>query len=139
MASVATPLPPTGGPGGVNLDSPPPQPPQSSRRSLMDLKSPEQPTGGLGPDASNPAIMALQGLKLMEAGSQLLGSALPALAQPLTAIIGQLRQTVPQAMAESMGPPGPTSPPPAGPAAPPPTGGVTAPMAPPPTGMLPPQ
>lgn len=87
--------------GGM-LDSPPPQPPGGQKRSLMDTQQAQHSQAGLGAEAANPQIVALQGLAMMEQGTQLLSSALPALAQPLMALMQNLKQVVPQAMADQV-------------------------------------
>lgn len=116
---------PVGSEAGVTLDKAPPMPPASKRKSLMDLGGTQQPDGGLGPAASSPQIMALQGISMIEMGARLIASALPAIAGPVTAFVEQLKQVAPQALASATTggilPPGaPTGAPP--PAAPPPAG-----------------
>ena len=114
---------PASGPGsGATLDGPPSMLPQPSRRNLMDLGWGSKPEGGMGQEASNPQVMALQGVKLIEMGAQVLSASLPMLAQALQAFVQQLQVVVPQAMAQAVGgvpaagpQPGPPSPVPAAP------------------------
>ncbi len=82
----------------------------------------DQPKG-LGADAGNPQIMALQGLQLIEKGAQILAQGLPALQDSLGQVVAFVRQAVPQAMTGGNPMQVPA-------AAPPPGGGM--PMAPPP-------
>jgi hypothetical protein len=92
---------PAGGPSsGVTLDSPPSRPPGQSQSTLGWATNPE---GGMGAEASNPQIMALQGTKLIEMGVQVLSAALPTLAAVLQQFVQQLQQVVPQAMSQAMG------------------------------------
>jgi hypothetical protein len=93
--------PATGPASGVTLDAPPASPSQSS--SVTNLGWGAKPDGGLGPEASNPQVMALQGTQLMKMGAQVLSAALPVLAQILQAFMQQLETVVPQAMSQSMG------------------------------------
>lgn len=87
--------------GGM-LDSGPPQPPaRSANRSLVDTQM-SRGVGGLGAEAGNPQIVAMQGLALIEQGTQLLSSTLPALGPALGQLTAQLRQVVPQAMADQL-------------------------------------
>ena len=116
----------------TSLDGPPPLPTGGGGRkaTLMD----QQPKG-LGADAGNPQIMALQGLQLMEKGAQLLVQGFPALQDPLGQVVAFVRQAVPQAMTggnpmqvpAAAGPPGgggmPMAPPPP-PGGPPPGPGM---------------
>lgn len=129
---------PASGPGsGVTLDSPPGSPPSPDRAALMNLGWGSKPEGGMGAEASNPQIMALQGVKLIEMGAQVLSAALPPLAQAIQAFVQQLQVVVPQAMSQAVGgasaagsPMGPPSPVPMAPGAQPPPGvsGGAAPM-----------
>ena len=127
---------PAGGPASnVTLDSPPSMPAQPSRKSLMDLGWSQKPEGGLGQEASNPQVQALQGVKMMEMGAQVLSAALPSIAAPIMAFVQQLQTVVPQAMAQEMGlggaagaQPGAPSPVPPAPSQPPGAGGGGAPM-----------
>jgi hypothetical protein len=119
--------------GGM-LDSPPPAPPSRGGASLVDNQMSRTQGAGLGAEAGNPQIVALQGLAMLEQGTQLLSSTLPQLGPALGQLMAQLRQVIPQAMAdqlagiENAGAPGamgaagggmaPTAPPPAGAGAP---------------------
>lgn len=88
---------------GVQLDSPPPRPPGSQQRSMMDMQRESPPmTGGMGPLASSPQLMTMQGLAMAKQGFQLLSNGLPALAQLLTTTIMELEQIIPQAMADQV-------------------------------------
>jgi hypothetical protein len=80
------------------LNSPPGMPPGGQRKSLMDLAG-AAPDGGMGEQATSPQVMALQALKMMETGAQLMASALPAVAGPVIAFLDQLKQVVPQQLA----------------------------------------
>ncbi len=121
--------------GGM-LDQAPPQPPGGQKRSLMDTQQGAGSGGGLGADAANPQIVALQGVAMIEQGTQLLSSAIPQLAPALTGFVTQLKQVVPQAMADQISgvdstgagaaPPGPGGAPGGMPPGPPPQGGVPA-------------
>lgn len=89
------------------LDQAPPQPPGSQKHSLMDTQQSGSGSNGgrgagLGADASNPQIVALQGVAMIEQGTQLLSSAVPQLAPALTGFVTQLKQVVPQAMADQV-------------------------------------
>lgn len=112
--------------GGGSLDAPPSPPQAGSNTSSLGWAS--KPDAGMGPEASDPQVMALQGAKLIEMGAQVLGSALPQLAAPLQAFVQQLQTVVPQLMSQGMGG-GPASPSPV-PAQPSPMGpqGGGAPM-----------
>jgi len=79
------------------LNSPPGMPP-SRQGSLMDMAG-SAPDGGMGEQATDPQIQALQALKMMDMAAQLMASALPAIAGPVTAFVEQLKQVVPQQLA----------------------------------------
>ena len=53
----------------------------------------DQQPKGLGADAGNPQIMALQGLQLMEKGAQLLVQGFPALQDPLGQVVTSYEPT----------------------------------------------
>ena len=82
-----------------SLNSPPSGPPG---RSMSSLGWNAKPDAGLGPEASNPQIQALQGLKMMEMGAQQLSAAIPELAGPIQQIVQQLAAVVPQLMSQQM-------------------------------------
>ena len=80
-------------PSGVTLDRMPPSPPD--RKGTTGKP-------GLGEMGGSPALMALNGLEMVENGMQLVATALPqlgTLVQPMSMMIMQLRQAVPQALA----------------------------------------
>src|SRR5690348_746976 len=80
-------------PDGVTLDRTPPSPPD--RRG-----SPGK--SGMGEMGGSPGLMALNGLEMVENGMQLIVTALPQLGmlmQGMGAMLMQLRQAVPQALA----------------------------------------
>jgi len=83
------------------LDKAPPQPPGGRKRasSLMDSQNQSQ---GLGPEGGNPQILILQGLAMMEKGSQMLSGGLPQLGPALNGLMQNLKQVVPQAMADQL-------------------------------------
>ena len=83
------------------LNAPPGMPPAGKRGSLMDL-APGAPDGGMGEQATDPQVMALQALKMMEMGAQLLASSLPAVAGPVQAFVEQLKLVVPQQLASDV-------------------------------------
>jgi hypothetical protein len=56
--------------------------------------------GGLGAAASSPQARALQGMQLVEQGSELITSVFPSLAPVLGDFIGRLHQSIPQALAD---------------------------------------
>jgi len=87
---------------GGSLDTAPPMPPQPSRKDMMTLNWSQPPSGGMGPEAADPQVKALQGMQMIQMGVQLISVALPVLAAPLQALIGQLENVVPQAMADSV-------------------------------------
>ena len=82
----------------ASLDSPPASPPAG----MSNMGWGSKPDGGLGPEASNPQVQALQGVKMVEMGAQILASALPELAGPIQAFVQQLSQMVPQMMSQQM-------------------------------------
>lgn len=86
----------------ASLDSPPASPPGPSRAEMGNLGWGAKPDEGLGPEASNPQIQALQGVKMVEMGAQLLATALPELAGPIQAFVQQLSTMVPQMMSQQM-------------------------------------
>ena len=92
---------PASAPQSGILNAPPGMPPGGKRGSLMDL-APAAHDGGMGEQATNPQVMALQALKMMEMGAQLMASALPAVAGPVTAFMEQLKQVVPQQLASDV-------------------------------------
>jgi hypothetical protein len=65
----------------------------------------QQMAGGesLGQEESNPAIRALRALKMIEMGAQLLGGTFPGMAPELAELVGGLRQSVPQQLAQAQG------------------------------------
>lgn|SRR5262245_48675632 len=88
--------------GGM-LDTPPPSPPAAKKgASLVDTQLSRSQGAGLGAEAGNPQIVALQGLAMLEQGTQLLSSTLPALGPALGQLMAQLRQVIPQAMADQL-------------------------------------
>ena len=120
-----------GGPGGngatADLDTPPPMPPAGQRNSLFRLAGTTPEGEGLGPAASDPQVMAMQGFQMIKMGAQMLGVALPVVSGPVTAFVEQLKQVIPQAMAGAMT--GGAAPPPPG------AGGAMPPVGPPPAPM----
>lgn len=82
-----------------SLDSPPSSPPG---RSMSTLGWGAKPDAGLGPEASNPQIQALQAVKMIEMGAQQLAAAVPELAGPVQAFVQQLSTVVPQVMSQQM-------------------------------------
>ena len=94
--------------GGL-LDSPPPEAPDQAAKAkgksktLMDTQTMGSKRGaGLGLEASNPQVVAMQSLAMIEQGTQLLSTALPALAPALSGLVTNLRQVIPQAMADQI-------------------------------------
>jgi hypothetical protein len=83
-----------------SLDSPPASPPASSGMSSLGWGT--KPDNGLGPEASNPQVKALQAIKMIEMGAQMLSTSLPELAGPVQSFVQQLSQLVPQMMSQQM-------------------------------------
>jgi len=85
-----------------SLDSPPASPPGPSAAGMSSLGWGAKPDSGLGPEASNPQVQALQGIKMIEMGAQILSASIPELAGPTQAFVQQLSQLVPQMMSQQM-------------------------------------
>jgi hypothetical protein len=102
-----------------NLDGPPPLPPTGASPVAPGVRPGQGP--GVSPLVPSPEVMAIQGLAMLEKGSQLLASVLPGLAPIISSAIERLRDTVPQALSElaatgssmpaGAGGPGPGAPP----------------------------
>ena len=101
--------------GQVSLDSPPPQPPGKTQKTLMDT---QQNTAGALPQT--PLVSAMTGFQMIREGSAMISSALPGIAPALADMVQRLQDVIPKAAAESSGML-PTGPP-----------GVAGPMPPPP-------
>jgi len=100
----------------ASLDSPPQSPTGPARAAMGNMGWGGKPDGGLGPEASDPQVKALQGVKLIEMGAQVLASSVPELAGPVQAFVQQIAQLVPQMLNQQMvGGAGAPSPVPAGP------------------------
>lgn len=100
-------------PSGISLDDPPDSPPEQRKGNAKT-------SFGLGETASDPKIMALQGLVQMQTGSQQIAAAFPSLGPLLgmmSALLARIQQAVPQAImgqanTGSLGPSGMMTPPP---------------------------
>ena len=111
----------------AGLDSPPASPTGPARAEMGGMGWGAKPDGGLGPEASDPQVQALQGVKLIEMGAQVLASSVPELAGPVQAFVQQIAQLVPQMLnQQQMG--GAPSPVPGGPPQGAPQGAGMAPM-----------
>jgi hypothetical protein len=89
---------------GVNLDNPPPRPPGSEGKGLMQTSIPAPTEGkGLGSMAKSPVLMTMQGMELVEQGFNLLGAANPNAAQFFSNSVADLKKMLPQIMADQMG------------------------------------
>lgn len=99
-------LGPTG--PGERLEGPPPYvpggaPPAGPRAGLMDSQLAAQGAGGgLGSEAANPQIVIMEALGGIEERFNLLSSVIPQLAPAFTQLIANLRQVIPQAMADQV-------------------------------------
>ena len=93
-----------GGPGPARLDSPPPLPPEATRRPTPRQLAGEQET--IGAESSNPQIMALQAMQGIESAVQQLAAAIPGMAPQLMGLVMSLREAVPQQLAQSANTPG---------------------------------
>ena len=101
-----------------DLSSPPMSPPGPSKAEMSSLGWGMEKQSGMGPEASDPQVKALQGVKLIEMGAQVLAASVPELAGPVQAFVQQLAQLVPQVMSQNMAgapTPVPAAPAPAGP------------------------
>jgi len=85
-----------------SLDAPPASPPGPSAKGMSSMGWGAKPDQGLGAEASNPQIQALQAMKMIEMGTQMLSNAIPELAGPVQAFVQQLSQLVPQMMSQQM-------------------------------------
>ena len=92
---------PASAPQSGLLNTPPGMPPGGKRGSLMDL-APGAPDGGMGEQANDPQVMALQALKMFDMAAKLMSAALPAVGAPCTAFVEQLSQVVPQQLASDV-------------------------------------
>lgn len=84
-------------PETTDISTPPSPAPQSMGK--LGWGAPE---GGMGPEASDPQVKALQGVKMIEMGTQILATTFPELAGPMQAFNQQLQQIVPQLMSQQM-------------------------------------